>query len=309
MRSRLPRLPALLLLVVFATRWAGGATDGSPLAATGSAANLAAPTTAEGEVILGNALEALKGYRSISARLILGLNLFGHQLGGQGIYLEQLGTRQMRMEVNLSHPDGASTFYQICDGNSFWTYRQIGKEQTLDLFQLDKIDAAYQRRKAATGEEPVDYWFTMAGMSRLLNNLKYNFQFGPAVVDQFSDLPVWRLEGTWRGERLAEANLIPKPPTPGGVQAGLDKLLPFIPHGIVLLLGKDDLVLRRLECWRRPPGTNRDVAPAEVLIYLQLLNVTKDAPIHASNFSYQPVYPNLTNHTQGFIKILGLPAE
>jgi hypothetical protein len=85
----------------------------------------------------------------------------------------------------------------------------------------------------------------LGGLPKLLTALDTHFAFGvpmATVVGQKEKLPVWRLEGRWKPAVLA--NLLPEQQQAilAGEPADLSPLPPHLPHGVTLILGRDQVI-------------------------------------------------------------------
>jgi hypothetical protein len=82
----------------------------------------------------------------------------------------------------------------------------------------------------------------LGGLPRLLSTLDGHFAFGRAKPLVIGKLPVWSLEGQWKPKVLATLLPDQREAILAGQPAQLDKLPPHLPHGVTLILGRDEVV-------------------------------------------------------------------
>ncbi len=236
--------------------------------------------------LLANAAATLQSRDAVSARMNVSVQLFGQVLMGSGLYLEQdpQRSRLMRMELNFQVDGKPTSLVQICDGQHFWSYRQAGKESSLNKVDLARLDEAWQ---AAVGNGPPLPWMMLGGLPKLLHALNETFVFARPEASRLQDLAVWRLRGEWRPERLAA--LLPQyqKALSRGQTFNSAKLPEHLPDEVLLFLGQEDLFPYRLE-YRRRSDTPDASGPNPLLLALQLSEVTLNVPLDPYQFRYSP---------------------
>ena len=211
----------------------------------------AAPATVPPQVILQSAVRTLESHGSISATIHQHVDLFGKQLSGSGNYWEmrQPGVPLVRLELRIQIGDQISSLLQVCDGRTFWVYRNLSDKVTLG--KIDAVRAMRGLQKAA--EMPNRNLAVMlpglGGLSKLLRGLDANFQFTSAQRGNLekSTVEVWRLEGGWRPEQLVRLLPKQKDAIEHGKPVDLTKLAEQLPDRVVLYLRLQDLFPYRLE--------------------------------------------------------------
>jgi hypothetical protein len=276
------------------------ASPGTP----NEALSVSAPNPQE---LLAHAVRTLESRRSVSARLLVGVNLYGEQMIGSGSYREEVParSRRLRLEINLQHGDQVSRVLKICDGKRFWDYQQIflDRPPRLACYDVGRIEQAL--RNAGRTNEP---WPLTAGIVKLLRSLRDVFVFDRIQAGRLDQIPVWRLDGVWRPEwlmqmvpdqkKLVDQNLVVDPTLFGPQQ----------PDRITLYLGQDDLFPYRMECSRSPKNVDPQSPDAgrTVLVYLQMAEVEIDVPLDPAHFNYNPGDIKFADTTDAFLRLRNL---
>jgi hypothetical protein len=284
---------------------------------TAAPAGFAAPAAdpAAGDLLVQQAVEAMQRHETFAARLRQRIDLFGHRLVGSGQYLQQGQgpDRRLRLELRLHVAEQPIVLQQVCDGQFLWTLNQLDPAPV-----LQRVDARRVRQALEEGGRAVPYGLAntlaLGGLPKLLEQLRQNFQFGPAIPGHFDGTPVWVLVGQWRAERIAA--LVPE--QQAAVAAGgtidLDGLPPQLPHEVLLALGQHDLAPYQIE-FRRRAGEGSAAgqgSDARVPIFtLELFDLKIDAPLDPRAFVYQPSGLDVLDTTDSLLKSLGVgsPAE
>jgi hypothetical protein len=132
----------------------------------------------------------------------------------------------------------------------------------------------------------------LGGLPKLLVALNTHFDFEPPRATAVKQLPVWQLEGHWKPALLA--NLLPDQSTAilAGEPADLSKLPPHLPHGVTLILGRD----QRIPLFPYGISYYRQVGPVdagtpsgrEPLVTWKLFEVRFRPDLNAGQFDYRP---------------------
>jgi len=294
-------LPGLCLLAVLTyvcrpTLWPQAAIGAESKAATPSQATANDSNPVPGaEVILGRSIATMDDQQAFSARVHLSGNLFGEPLVGSGVYFEQAPARlhRLRLELNIQMRDQPATLLQVCDGQSFWTFRQQGEQRSLTRVDVPRVvEAAAGPPGTAPGVLPG--WPGLGGMPRLLRALVGTFHFQtvePGVLQQVTaanqeiQVPVWRIQGAWRPARLLELAPDQKKNIEQGKPVDVAKLPGQLPTHAVVFVGQNDLIPYRIEYrraekkrfWESEPSTT-------VVLALQLSEVTSNATLDPACF-------------------------
>jgi hypothetical protein len=146
----------------------------------------------------------------------------------------------------------------------------------------------------------------LGGLPRLLRGLDAAFDFTAAEAGTWGrqKRAVWRLEGTWKRDRLAWMLPAQKAAMEAGKAPDLSKLPEHLPDRVVLYLGQDDMFPYRVEYHRRKADEDEDT-PARPLVVMELYDVALNVPISRSHFTYSPGNAEFTDQTEAYIKALG----
>jgi hypothetical protein len=219
-----------------------------------SAAAPAAPTAPRpvtGQELVSQAAQRLLLLPGIEASTRQKISIFGQQLVGSGTYLQLAnGPRLMlRLDLKLRNASDevaarSSFMQQISDGDTFWVRRSQGEETTLTRVNVRRLRDTASQIGPSDAPPPATLWMALGGLPKLLSALDAHFEFGtptPTVVGK-EKLPVWSIEGHWRPAILA--NLLPEQQQAilAGEPADLSKLPPHLPHGVTLILGRDQVI-------------------------------------------------------------------
>ena len=265
--------------------------------------------SADGRPLLVKAIEQFNRYQSVKVQLRQKVNLFGHELVGKGQYLQvgQNENRKVRMELRIQAADQVTSLIQVCDGRNLYIHQDL-----LGDISLSKVDVRAVRLRLDQDQQrltllPASAWSAFGGLPRLLANLEASFRFGKAREEDLDDVAVWVLDGLWKPERLA--TFLPEQAASilAGERADLSKLLPQIPHRVVLSLGRDDWFPYRIEYQRRVRTDRKGERPAytiEPLMIFEGYDVKFDRPIGDEEFEFSPGEQECVDKTQEYLQEL-----
>jgi hypothetical protein len=194
---------------------------------------------------------------------------------------------------------------EVCDGLFCWTYRRNGPESaSLQRVDVRRVIDQLTQLKAPEGTDPAPY---LGGLQRILWLLRESFRFTSAAAAEFDGASVWVVNGQWEPGRLAA--LIPDLKDAAGQPEGVsaESLPDGMPWRIRLAIGRNDLVLRRVE-WLGIPGL-RPVAAGAAVEPIAVLDIDEPqlgGPIDAAAFFYQPATTGLMDVTEQHVKSLSL---
>jgi len=310
------RLPILSLIAGLAVSlWLVTTREQSPLVAADAAAptsEVNAKNVPVADALLGQVIDALDGRSSIAARLHLGINLYGHQLTGTGVYLEQdpRHARKVRFEISTRVGNGTAETLFISDGHLSWMNFALPSEKSLVRHDLSRIAQAMSAAADTPGLDHAGWWQNMGGVSKLLRRLRQLAAFDAVQPSVLNQVPVWKVQGPWGHAMLAL--LMPDQQAAVQKKAPFDcsKLLPHVPDRIVMYIGQEDLFPYRLEFWRdaSPQRDKRDRLSGQtgILYCLQFLEVRIDGPIDAALFKYNPGNLTPNDQTDVYLQYRGL---
>lgn len=267
----------------------------------------AAADSPQAERIVAGALGVISRADSFSARIRQKARIGHHVLVGTGRYVQagQGGERRFRFESTLKSDTETFEQLDVCDGLFFWHYRRNGPEPAL----LERVDVRrvldqLDQLKAPEGVDPAPY---LGGLPRILWLLRESFRFTTATAADFGGEGVWIVEGAWIPDRLAGLmpDLAEQARQPEGVAAAA--LPDGTPWRIRLAIGRNDLLLRRVE-WHGIPGPRPVAANAipEPIAVLDIDEPQLGGPVDTAAFFYQPATTGLMDVTEQHVKTLQL---
>jgi hypothetical protein len=273
-----------------------------------------APGTS-GQQLVAEAAKRVASELAISADLRYRIDAFGHELVGTGNYL-QYGSgadKLLRLDLRMQVGDKPATVQEIRGDESYWIRRDVPPTPPslgrVDLRQLRK-SLAQSSGQAASDVLPQGDWIMLGGLSRLLASLEQNFEFTAPRAEELRfnadegktivRLPIWRLAGQWKPERLA---------TLAEREPGKSKALPEqLPDRVEIVLGRTEDVLPlfpyRITYWRTPPrakGATDEPGEPRELLTLELFNVSRKR-IDLREFQYQPGDQDVQNLTPFYVQ-------
>ncbi len=261
--------------------------------------------------LLNQAIRLVEGRRSISAKVWQRAELFGKQLEGSGIYLEQRSEEGLQLRLELKFPlDGEPcVLLQVCNGRYLWRYEKFGAVAKLERIDTWRVLQALEERGPFSDEASLPPWPGWGGIPRLLRALQRNFDFSPPQAAELpGGFPTLRLEGQWKSDRLAA--LYPGSPVAAGQGRAGDReaLPPQAPHDVLVYLGRDDLFPYRIE-FRSSSQSNShsdQTGRDPIRAVMELREVVFNVPIAREQFHYDPGTLEYTEQTDRFLESLGV---
>jgi hypothetical protein len=189
--------------------------------------------------LVAQAARKLLSTPGIEAKARQSVDIFGQRLVGSGHYLQlpHPSSPMLRLDLKMQVGDGVITLQQIADGNTFWIRRdQPDGEGSLSRVSLRRLRKVVAKKNLPA---PPSLWLALGGLPRLMDSLVHNFNFGPAEPIAIRQLPLWKVEGTWKPEVLAQLLSPQDDAAPPSVD--LEQLPAQMPHGVTLILGRDDV--------------------------------------------------------------------
>ena len=200
--------------------------------------------------------------------------------------------------------DRPATLQEIRGQEYYYIRREVPPGlTTLGRVNLRQLRQSIARTSDARPDEvlPTDGWIMLGGLGRLLTALEGNFEFGQPTADELKftaadgksieRLPIWRVAGHWKKERLAA--LTGTDPSKPAAQ-----LPEQMPDRVELILGRTEQVLPlfpyRITYTRAPEipvkgqgGAGETPGPKELLT-LEFFNVFRNGDIDPRLFEYNP---------------------
>lgn len=241
-----------------------------------------------GPALMKQVVAAIQRHRSVSAKIRHRTDLFGQQLVGSGLYLQQQSTRglQVRFSLSLKAGDQPAHLLHVCDGRYLWMSDNLDGNQRLSRLDLPTI----RRAEKEQGGGPYSYSLG-GGLPRLLVNLQRSFAVASPQAVTFQEVPMWALALRWHPQRLRElvpdANLVDEQ---GRIKT--DELPPQFPDRVFLLVGQDDLFPYHIDFRRTESDRGLAVvdarSPSRSVATMELFEVQYNAAIDPVRFAYVP---------------------
>jgi len=291
----------------------GGQESGLRLAQAG-AANRAA--SADGASLVSQAAERVASEPAIAADLRARVEAYGHVLIGSGRYL-QLATPLgdlLKLELRLQLGQQSASLVQVRTEDFFWNRRDVPPAPAI----LERVNLRSLRKAAASAARPgapaadlLQGNLALGGLPQLLAALASDFSFDTPRADELAftagdgqsiqRLPIWRLAGRWKADRLAALKR-----SDGGKPSAAPEQLP---ERVELVLGRTEEILPlfpyRIAYWAagEPEANDRSgqpPAPRQCLL-LELFNVSRK-PIDPQEFAYNPGDQEIRDVTARYVQ-------
>lgn len=273
----------------------------------------------------------MENHRSVKAKTRCRIRLFStQQIVGSGSYEQQQSASgpRFRRELTIKLPAKTSTFTEVFDGTTLWTYECLwlqpkhdGEKPAKSGEKLTTVSAkrvADRLKQTDRLRDPtkIGPWPGLGGLPRLLRELNAHFTFSEVEQTAFTTvgpsgqraLPVWKLSGRWNPGQLAR--LLPEQAEDikAGKPANLGDLPSQAPDQVVVCLGKDDLFPYRIDYRRSVPRRfwNRGREESRSIVTMEFTEVSLDVPIKTSQFTYTPAGLTPVDRTSVFLKGLNL---
>jgi hypothetical protein len=274
-----------------------------------------------GELLMRRVHGLLASTASISSRVRYRVDLFGHQLVGEGIYLQQgAGDKQLnRLELKTLVGQHVEVVQMVGDGKYLWQYQDSGIPPTDPTVkpQVARIDLARVRlalhHPQAFHGRMLTADLALAGLERLIEGLAASYHFERIEAGKLDTLPVWIATGTWRPETLVSVSKDLADQATNGQPLDLKKLPPQMPEEVQLFIGQEDMFPYRIEYRRRPQkqGKGEAIGDMAPILIVEFYEVRLNETIGPQNFVYQPGNAEIADATANFIKSMGVrtPAD
>ncbi len=264
-----------------------------------------------GQTILGHAILTLESRPSVAAKIRYSVDLFGQKPVGSGVYLGQRSEQGVlfRLSLRLQLGNEPSSLLHVCDGRYLWMYRKLGKAETLSRVDLARVARALEESGDIESLDKIDRWPGLGGLPKLLRGLHATFDFTPVGETRLAgQLPVWKLRGEWKPEKLAGVPPEEEEPVKKGKPGDLGELPGHLPDHVLLFLGREDAFPYRIEYRRRetdrPQGS--ELPEGRPIVTMELFEVNLNAPVDTTVFIYNPGDLECADQTADFLKSLGL---
>lgn len=267
-----------------------------------------------GQTLLEGAILTLESRHSVSAKIRYSVDLMGKRPVGSGVYLEQRSEQglRLRFETRFQLAGQPSSLLQVCDSRYLWVYEKLGERESLSRIDVARVEQALEESGEIGRLAEVGWWPGLGGLTKLLRALHATFDFTSVEESQLADpagpVPVWRLRGEWKPNRLAKALPGQKRRANGRRPLDLRDLPRHVPDHVLVYLGTADRFPYRIEyCRRLPPDEEADGDSEDrPLVTMELFERNLNASIHPANFLYSPGDLDCPDGTSQFLKELGL---
>jgi hypothetical protein len=284
----------------------------------GKAAELPQEPPTEAERLIDLAIKKLAAVKSVSADLVLSVDMLKQKFDIKGRFLKAPNSR-IYLRLTLSGlPDSTGTLVQVCDGDILWNYQQILDSR---IYSKLRIKPIFERLNSADIEPKVrDQVMTtmgFAGPEALLLGLRKTIKFDQKEEGELEKKPVWVLRGTWRS-RNGLVGPDQRPLAPGG------PLPAYVPSIATLYLGKDDGWPYKIVLVGKAPtvlldnrpmgpdgrrvgrlGSIERVEPSSVTYTYSNVRINPEPPIRPEEFAFQaPFDAQVDDSTEAIIKML-----
>lgn len=299
------------LPLILTAMLAAGGSDPGTAPPEPARPTVAAPTEVPGDLISQAAAQLLRE-PTFQAKLRQRFALFGQALAGSGTYLHKRSPRGLLLRMEWKLPVGGqlTSVQQICDGRFLWVRRDLPPSVVLSRVDLQRVQWALQ---TAPQPRPADSGFqamSFGGLPRLLEDLSANFDFPPARSATVEGVPVWIVEGTWKPDRLTQMLSGGKDDAAAPSVHVASRLPSHLPHRVQAVIGKQDLIPRRIDYLRDPAAT--DAGPPAIaqpvhMATIEILEPIRGEPIDDHLFTYEPGQQEVIDHTDMFVESMLSP--
>lgn len=286
-----------------------GATAGPPAVSWPSSA-AAGATKPSGRALLDEAARTLARYPTFEARVRQRAELFGHSLIGSGVYQQQGAGLDalVRIELRMGGTDQTSSLLQVGDGRFFWTHVDLGGNATLRRVDVERVRAAARRAAAGQGRGATPPTLSLGGLPKLLESLAGMFAWAEPLTVELDRRPAWLVRGNWSRDRLAALLPDQAAAIKNGQNADLSKLPAHLPDQIVVLIGRDDHLVYRIE-YRRGASAEEAKKPdaalaPRLLLSMEFFEIRLAQPIDPHQFQYQPGEQSVFDETDRYLSAL-----
>lgn len=245
-----------------------------------------------GQQLVAEAAEFLLEPITLQARVRQRTFLFNRRLTGSGVYYQAQARDRIvsRLDVKLPMADKVLVLQQINDGDYLWTQRDLDKKSTIGRVDLRRV----RNSPVGANLNPVQQ-LAMGGLSQLLLGLHEHFEFEDPQAAQLGEVPVWVLQGRWRGNARE------------GEGRGGGSSMPQVPDSVVLLLSRSDalpLFPFRVEYARHRSGADGELTRVPIMA-VDFFEVRVGVDLDSRLFTFTAGDRDLNDDTERFLREIG----
>ena len=289
---------ALAMLAVYGQWVSGAGGQGTDSASTRPATSSG---NASGDVLLDSATTRLRSHRTLSTRVRVQINMYGHKLFGSGRYAQAGNGRGVKTRFDLSIPGTDQTFSvrHVNDGRQWWRYEKRGEEESLTV-----VDLTTAREAVAQGGSlnhiSTDLGNTLSGLPQLLDGIQRNFQFGEAASTTWNQQNIWVMRGRWKRDRVAKLL---------GAKGQFKELTSSkmhqrLPGEVVVFLDTETLIPLRVEFAHLERGSAATPQTKQPMFIMEFLDLKLGVPLEDDLFERPSDLP-AADVTDRFVKSRG----
>jgi len=266
---------------------------------------------ATGQDLVAEAARRLLVAPGLEAKTRQSVQMFGQKLVGSGKYCQLTNGPKLflQLDLKLQVGDQMRSLRQISDGDSLWEIRAQRDTHVFSHVNLGRL------REVASQTDPLappSYWMALGGLPRLMAKLEEMFTFGVPQASTIGKHPVWNVNGQWKRSVLAELLPRQRDAILAGDSANLDELPEQIPHGVTLVLGRDQVVPLfpyRFSFYRY--GGQRDNGAAErvPMVTWELFELRVRPELRPSDFDFRPTDQEFQELTDSYVARLKQAAK
>jgi len=239
-----------------------------------------------GDKLLADAQARLAEHASIAANVRQQIAILDQRLVGTGLY-RQKGRGEdllLRLELKIQAAGEVTSLLQVVDGRSLWTERQLTERRSVSRVDLRTVRA--EKAVSEPGHTFSPDW-VIGGLGQLLAGLQRNFELSSVEVSELAGLPVYKVRGHWRPERLQYVLSYLEGYEDITVEQvrTLQELPRQIPREVELQLGVDDLFPYVVEYRRSKTGPSGTAS--ELMLRMELFEVAIGTEIEDRVFTYK----------------------
>lgn len=261
-----------------------------------------------GQQLVSEAARRVFALSSLHARLRMKFRSQDRPVTATGEYMQLGAGAENLVRLDLKIPIGSKigSVQEIRGREYLWLIKDLPPDAPkLERVELRRARINIVQAKEAGRMTPLEGWMLLGGLSRLLNSLDSNFEFGDPRPATLADVQVLLVRGKWKPASLTRLT--------GGLTP---EKLPQLPHEVELTLGGSNGALPlfpyRIEYLRHSPDPEqgRGVERSIPLTTIEFYEVQPSADLSPQEFDFSPEDRESEDVTMPYLRKLGLvPAK